>query len=195
MEKKYVTKHRSGCPINVLFEILHDAWSLLIVRDMMFRGRRTYNEFLGAGEGIATNILSERLQRLEAFGFIDKRRDDADGRRFIYCLTEKGIDLAPMLVEMILWSARYEVTDAPPAVVTEMSADRDAFVARVRENWRALVATTLPAVKIPNRDNAHPSTKRAGLPRQPSHAPVTPPKSSQPENEFNRKRKATAGSR
>lgn len=128
---------RSGCPINVLLEALGDTWSLLIVRDMMFFGRCTYNEFLNAGEGIATNILSDRLQRLETVGIIEKRRDSSDARKFIYRLTEKGIDLAPMLVEMILWSARNEVTDAPPAVIKEMASDRDGFVAKVRADWQA----------------------------------------------------------
>lgn len=136
MKETETSPHRSGCPINVLLETLGDTWSLLIVRDMMFFGRRTYNEFLNAGEKIATNILSNRLHRLETVGIIEKRRDSADARKYIYRLTDKGIDLAPMLVEIILWSARHEKTDAPPAAIEEMSADRDAYVAKIRENWR-----------------------------------------------------------
>lgn len=137
MKEKAQLSRRSGCPINALLEILGDTWSLLIVRDMMFFGRRTYSEFLNAGEKVATNILSDRLQRLESAGIIEKRRDPSDARKFIYRLTEKGIDLAPMLVEIILWSARHEAADAPPGVIKEMAADRDAFVAKVRKNWRA----------------------------------------------------------
>jgi DNA-binding HxlR family transcriptional regulator len=134
---KEIEGRRSGCPINILLETVGDTWSLLIVRDMMFFGRRTYNEFLNAGEGIATNILSDRLQRLENVGIIEKRRNPVDARKFIYRLTGKGIDLAPMLVEMILWSARNEETDAPPAIIREMASDRDGFVAKVRANWQA----------------------------------------------------------
>lgn len=136
MKEKASPSRRSGCPINVLLETLGDTWSLLIVRDMMFFGRHTYNEFLNAGEKVATNILSDRLQRLENAGIIEKRRDPADARKFIYRLTGKGIDLAPVMVEIILWSARNETTDAPPDIIKEMASDRDAFVARVRENWQ-----------------------------------------------------------
>lgn len=128
--------HRSGCPISIALELLGDAWSLLIVRDLMFKNRRSYNEFLTGGEGIASNILADRLRRLEDGGIIEKRRDAADARRFVYRLTRKGIDLAPMLTELVVWSARHETTDAPPAVVRAMRTDRDAFIADVRKAWR-----------------------------------------------------------
>lgn len=137
MKEKSKPARRSGCPINILLEILGDTWSLLIIRDMLFYARSTYNEFLKAGEGIATNILSDRLQKLEAADLIEKRRDPVDARKFIYRLTARGIDLAPMLVEMILWSARNEQTDAPPKVIKAMTTDRDGFVTKLRENWQA----------------------------------------------------------
>ena len=85
-----------------------DRWSLLIVRDLMFAGFRTYKEFLGAGEGIATNILADRLQRLEAAGIIAARPDSSDKRRLVHSLTAKGRDLAPVLLELSRWGARYE---------------------------------------------------------------------------------------
>lgn len=128
---------RSGCPISLALELLGDAWSLLIVRDLMFKDRRTYNDFLAGGEGIASNVLADRLRRLEEAHIIEKRRDPADGRRFLYRLSAKGIDLAPMLVELVIWSARHEQTDAPPAVVRSMRNDRAAFLADVRQRWRA----------------------------------------------------------
>jgi len=126
---------RSGCPISIALEMLGDAWSLLIVRDLMFKSRRTYNDFLGGGEGIASNILADRLLKLEGAGIIEKRRDPSDGRRFIYRLSKKGIDLAPILVELIIWSARHETTEAPRSVVRAMQKDRDAFIANVRKRW------------------------------------------------------------
>lgn len=128
---------RSGCPISIALETLGDAWSLLIVRDLMFKGRRSYNEFQQGEEGIASNILAERLRRLEAAGIVEKQPDPADRRRFVYRLSAKGIDLAPVLVELVIWSARHEDTDAPPAVVRAMRSDREAFVADVRQRWRA----------------------------------------------------------
>ena len=117
-------------------ELLGDAWSLLIVRDLMFKDRRTYNEFLTGGEGIASNVLADRLRKLEEANIIEKRRDPVDARRFLYRLSPKGIDLAPVLVELVIWSARHEQTDAPPAVVRGMRSDRAAFLADVRRRWR-----------------------------------------------------------
>lgn len=127
---------RSGCPISIALELLGDAWSLLIVRDLMFKERRTYNDFLNGGEGIASNILADRLRKLEEANIVEKRRDPEDARRFLYRLSAKGIDLAPVLVELVLWSARHERTDAPPAVVRGMRADREGFIAQVRQRWR-----------------------------------------------------------
>ena len=137
MKTKIPSRRRSGCPISVTLETLGDSWSLLIVRDLMFFGRKTYNEFLNTGEKIATNILADRLQRLEASGIIVKQRDPNDARRYIYRLTEKGIDLAPMLVEVVLWAARHESADAPPGVVELILADRERFIAKVRNQWAA----------------------------------------------------------
>lgn len=129
-------RHRSGCPISIALELLGDAWSLLIVRDLMFKDRRTYNDFLTGGEGIASNVLADRLRKLEGAGVIEKRRDPKDARRFLYRLSPKGIDLAPVLVELVIWSARYEQTDAPRALVRSMRTDRAALLADVRRRWR-----------------------------------------------------------
>ncbi len=126
---------RSGCPISIALEQLGDPWSLLIVRDLMFTGLRTFNGFLRAGEGIASNILSDRLDRLESSGLLTKRRDRTDARRFVYRLTAKGMDLAPVLVDIILWSAKHGPTDAPPATVREMRRRRTRFLRRVRARW------------------------------------------------------------
>src|SRR6516225_11901623 len=95
--RKAIPKRRSGCPLNASVEMLGDRWSLLIIRDMMLLGRRTFKEFLGSYERPATNILTDRLRRLEAYGIIRSERDSSDGRRRIYLLTPKGMDLAPVL--------------------------------------------------------------------------------------------------
>lgn len=137
MRRSQARLPRSGCPIGIALDTVGDAWSLLIVRDLMFKDKQTYNDFLQGGEGIASNILADRLRRLEAADIVEKRRDAADARRFVYRLTAKGIDLAPVLVELVIWSARHEQTDAPPAVVRAMRSDPDAFIAGVRERWRS----------------------------------------------------------
>lgn len=130
-------QRRSGCPISIALELLGDAWSLLIVRDLMFKDRRTYNDFLTGGEGIASNILADRLRKLEAAGVIEKRRDPGDARRFVYRLSPKGMDLGPVLVELVIWSARHESTDAPPTVVRRMRSDREGFLSDARRRWQS----------------------------------------------------------
>lgn len=84
---------------------------------------------------IATNILSNRLERLECVGIIDKHPDPNDGRRYIYHLTKKGVDLAPVLVEIILWASQYEKTAAPPQVVEAIRTDRVGFITNLRACW------------------------------------------------------------
>jgi len=133
-KKKPSPKRRSGCPLNASVETLGDRWSLLIIRDMMLRGFRTYKEFLESFEGIATNILADRLRKLQAYGIITTERDRSDGRRLFYLLTEKGIDLAPVLTEMVLWAARHEKTENQ-ALVRQMKKDREQLLAEVRQRW------------------------------------------------------------
>jgi DNA-binding HxlR family transcriptional regulator len=128
---------RSRCPIAISLDIFGDRWSLLIVRDLMFKNHRSFKEFAAAGEGIATNILTDRLERLEAAGIIDRRADSEDRRKTVYRLTAKGFDLAPVLIEMVVWAARYEDTDAPPATVKEMEGNRTRFIAAARTRWRS----------------------------------------------------------
>ncbi len=135
MKDKLRISRRSGCPISIALEIFGDAWSLLIVRDLMFKGLRTFSEFASSGEKIATNILSDRLARLEAAGILTKAADPADARRVHYRLTEKGMDLAPAMVEIVLWGARHERTDAPPSMLRAMRLHREHFLADIRERW------------------------------------------------------------
>jgi len=99
---------RSSCPISSSLDVIGDKWSLLIVRDLLFAGFRTYSEFLAAGEGIATNILANRLARLDAASVITSEPDVKDRRRLIYSLTRKGRDLAPVLYALSRWGVQYE---------------------------------------------------------------------------------------
>jgi DNA-binding HxlR family transcriptional regulator len=134
--RKSVPKRRSGCPLNASVEMLGDRWSLLIIRDMMLRGFRSYKEFLECYEGIATNILADRLRRLQAYGIIVAGQDPKDARKITYLLTAKGIDLAPVLTEMVLWAAAHEDT-GNQALVRQMKEDKKKFLAGVRERWAA----------------------------------------------------------
>ena len=137
MPRKKKASRRSSCPINVSLEILGDRWSLLVIRDLMFRGFRTYKELMDSGERIATNILADRLHRLEQCGIIRSEEDAADRRKLTYRLTAKGMDLAPVLVELILWGAHHEDTAAPPALLRKMEKNRAEFLSELRNRWAA----------------------------------------------------------
>jgi len=134
LRKKSVPKRRSGCPLNASVEMLGDRWSLLIIRDMILRGFRSYKQFLECYEGIATNILADRLRKLQAYGIIVAKPDPKDARKITYLLTPKGIDLAPVLTEMVLWAAAHEDT-GNQALVKQMRADKKNFLAGVRQRW------------------------------------------------------------
>lgn len=107
---------RSTCPINLSLESIGDTWSLLIIRDIVFAGKGTFREFLGSEEAIATNILKARLHDLTAQGIVQKRAHVSDKRKQIYTLTEKGIALVPILVEMADWSLRFNPKAEAPDV-------------------------------------------------------------------------------
>lgn len=127
---------RSHCPIGFALDVFGDKWTLLIVRDLLFKGKRRYGEFADSEEGIATNILADRLAKLESHGLIARVVDPSGARSREYALTDKAIDLAPMLVEMILWSAKHDPGTA---------ADRG-FVRRARANREQLLAEIRAAV-------------------------------------------------
>lgn len=124
--------HRSRCPINLTLELIGDSWTMLIIRDLMLRGHTGYQAFLRSEEKIATNILADRLVRLEQHGLVSKGPDPADARKFIYALTEKGADLAPLLVELALFSIKHEKrVEMPKEVVLDMQRNKPAFVTRL----------------------------------------------------------------
>ena len=136
VQGKSKSTHRSGCPVSISLEAFGDRWSLLIIRDLMVRAYRTFKEFQQSGEGIATNILANRLKKLQAVGIITTEADKADGRKLNYRLTEKGIDLAPVLLELLIWGARHEQTGTPCQVIDHMAQNREAVLAEVRRRWR-----------------------------------------------------------
>ena len=136
-------QQRSGCPVSISLEILGDRWSLLIVRDLMVRGLRTFKQFQQSGEGIATNILAGRLRRLEAAGIITAEAEETDARRVNYRLTRKGIDLAPVLLELLLWGSRHERTAAPRTFLAQAEKHREELLREVRRRWRERDTTPL----------------------------------------------------
>lgn len=124
-------------------DLLGDRWSLLIVRDLMVRGYRTFKEFQQSGEGIASNILADRLRMLESADIIVSETAETDARRVNYRLTERGIDLAPVLLELLIWGARHEKTAAPCAVIDQMEGNRQWVLAEARRRWEERDPTPL----------------------------------------------------
>lgn len=110
-----MVSRRSECPIAFALDLFGDKWTLLVVRDIALYGKRNYAEFECAGEGIATNILADRLKMLVSHGILQKSKDPENGSKRIYRMTKKGLDLLPTLLEMILWSAKHDLASPVPA--------------------------------------------------------------------------------
>ena len=136
MKKKKI-EYRSDCPISTALDIFGDKWSLLIVRDMVFKGLSTYGDFLNGGEKIATNILADRLTMLEAGGIIAKQKHPESKAKILYTLTPKGIDLVPALVEIIAWSEKYH----------EVHPQAKQFAKQLRKDKVALIKQILSGLK------------------------------------------------
>jgi DNA-binding HxlR family transcriptional regulator len=117
------TASRSGCPINLGLELFGDKWSLLIIRDLMFAGKRHYREFLGSDEGISSNILADRLAMLMEAGILMRAEDPDHKLKAIYSLTEKGIELLPVIAQISRWSRKYLPVD-PTLAATGEARDR-----------------------------------------------------------------------
>jgi DNA-binding HxlR family transcriptional regulator len=117
---------RSHCAVNYGVELFGDRWSLLIIRDIVFAGKKTYGQFLKSEEGIATNVLASRLALLENEGILSKAPSLEDGRKDVYTLTEKGLDLIPIVLNIVLWSAQHD----PQSYVR----NQQEFVARISQH-------------------------------------------------------------
>jgi DNA-binding HxlR family transcriptional regulator len=129
---------RSDCPISTALDIFGDKWTLLIIRDLMFKGKHNYGEFLNSEEEIATNILADRLSLLETEGIVLKMPDPSHGLKYIYRLTKKGIDLLPLLVDIIVWSAKYDaLTAVDKAFVERARTDRDGLLKEISAGLNA----------------------------------------------------------
>ena len=139
MEKN---KKRSDCPISCTLDILGDKWSLLIIRDMMFRQKSTYGEFLKSEEKIATNILAARLQNLEENELIEKLEHPESKAKVLYKLTPKAIDLLPIIVEIHLWADKYFTIPADiKAMINEAKKGKEAFIKATTQQLKKQIAS------------------------------------------------------
>ena len=137
---KRTLPNKEKCPITFALDIFGDKWSLIVLRDIIFKKKQYYGEFLNSAEKISTNILADRLGKLESEGIITKRRDVQNLSRFIYQLTQKGKDLLPLMLEMIEWSVKYDpqpgvsdniIEGAPANLLKRSQEDREALIAEI----------------------------------------------------------------
>lgn len=138
--KKKTIDDIDKCPVTFALDTFGDKWSLLILRDMVFKQKTNYGEFLQSPEQISTNILANRLLKLENDGLIVKSRDPNNSVKFIYRLTDKGADLVPLMLEIIRWSTSYNpqpgiedhiIEGAPAKLLERLDTDRPALIAEI----------------------------------------------------------------
>lgn len=126
---------RSHCPISFALDVLGDRWTLLIVRDLLFKDKHYFREFADSEERVATNILTDRLARLEAHGILTREQEATNRRNVRYELTPKGRNLAPILVEVIRWSGKYDpLTAAPRSFLRQIERDREKLLRRIMQD-------------------------------------------------------------
>ena len=142
------TPYRSGCPINLTLEVLGDRWSLIVIRDIMFGNRRHYRELLNlSDEGIASNVLADRLRRLVETGLLSRRDDPSHKQKGIYSLTEPAIQLVPLLAQMGAWGRRHLPVSEELSIRAEILEDGgpplwNAFMAELRHLHLGAAAPT-----------------------------------------------------
>ena len=139
--RKYENKGNSVCPVTFALDIFGDKWSLIILRDMFFKNKKYYSEFLNSAEKISTNILASRLQKLELEGLISKSQDAQNLSKFVYQLTPKGKDLLPLILDMIEWSVKYNPQTGVPNNIISGAPAR--LLARLRDDRQALISEIL----------------------------------------------------
>ncbi|RVC80705.1 transcriptional regulator [Mesorhizobium sp. M4A.F.Ca.ET.022.05.2.1] len=131
------TRERSGCPISLSLELFGDRWTLLIIRDLAFAGKKHFREFLQSDEGISSRTLAERLQTLQEEGILTRSDDPTHRLKAIYRLTEAGVDLLPVLATLGAWGSKYRKADDDRArIATELAGGGEPALARIKERLR-----------------------------------------------------------
>ncbi|MEM9219206.1 MAG: helix-turn-helix domain-containing protein [Cyanobacteria bacterium P01_F01_bin.150] len=126
---------RSSCPITCALDLLGDRWTLVVLRDVLLAQRHVFSE-IAVDEGIATNTLTDRLDRLTTAGVLERRRDPKDGRSRKYIPTECGLELIPVLIDLVVWGSKYTSGTVPDEFLDRAVNDREAFLAELVEHAR-----------------------------------------------------------
>lgn len=148
-------KLRSHCPIHFALEVVGDRWTLLLLRDLLIVGKRRYGELIDAPERVASNILADRLRRMQRQGLLQRRADPDDARRALYEPTAKALDLLPVMLELVRWGAAHDpLTAAPAAFVRRIGREREVVEAEIRARNPVAAPVTAPATSSPRRKSA-----------------------------------------
>ena len=131
------SKLNNKCPIDYALEVFGDRWTLLVLRDLLLSGKRHFREILTSREAIASNILASRLRKMEVDGLVIRKTDPEDKRQAFYQVTEKALDLVPVLLEISRWSAAYDhETAAPPGLMRRYEEEPQQLIAELKEAAR-----------------------------------------------------------
>ena len=140
---------RQYCPIACSLDLFGDRWSLLILRDMMLNAKQRYKEFLASPEKISTNILASRLKQLVADGFIEKYPDPNDKKSAMYILSERGISLLPVVIEIVAWGAKQGLSSyVPEPLINALAQDRTSYIEAASKRLLAQRKQQLAAIKL-----------------------------------------------
>jgi len=140
MFKNMINKFRSGCPISSTLDVVGDKWSLLIIRDMLIKHKKTFKEISDSDEMIAASILSARLKMLESYKLILKRKFPENKKENIYLLTNKGTDFAPIIIEFSLWGNSNMREFNEIDLLDGLNADKLVIIKTIQENYYDMVA-------------------------------------------------------
>jgi DNA-binding HxlR family transcriptional regulator len=132
----YTTERRSTCPINYSVEIFGDKWMLLLLRDLMFNGKNSFLEFRASTEKISSAVLTEKLNTLLKEGIVAKVTSPKNASKFLYLLTEKGIELVPVMVEFLSWGSRYNPDGGPKALLDQIRQSKKKTIAEIQDKLR-----------------------------------------------------------
>jgi DNA-binding HxlR family transcriptional regulator len=131
------SERRSTCPINYSVEIFGDKWMLLLLRDLMFNGKHSFLEFRASEEKISSAVLTEKLNMLLNEGIVSKVTSPKNASKFLYLLTDKGIELVPAMVEFLDWGSRYNPDGGPKVLLDRIKQNRKKAVREIQDNLRS----------------------------------------------------------
>ena len=132
-------KFRSGCPISSTLDVVGDKWTLLIIRDMLIKHKKTFRDISNSDERIAPSILSARLKLLESYQLIFKTKTAENKKENIYLLTDKGVELTPIIIEFTLWGDKWMREFNQIDTIDGLNTDKSVIIASIQDNYKNML--------------------------------------------------------